>query len=317
MPKVTATVVATTSTSALPPSVPDSTTSTDAERPNAAPYPAGPTRVSFEFGGRQRTFIVYVPKGLSVDAAAPLVFQIHGGKGTGAETDGLTKLNVLADRDGFITVAPDGVEKNWNDGRVDNRQGTAFTENIDDVGFLVTVLDEISTHNRVDQRRVYAMGISNGAMMSGRLACERPDRFVAVGLIAGTGPADLANLCTSKAPVSIVAFNGTADPLIDYDGDASVHPELGKRLSVDRFADYWVQRNGCSEPVVDQPTETISRRTWTCGATDVVFHRVAGGGHTWPGSRQYLPKFIVGSTDGSMDATAVMWDFFKAHPRAS
>jgi polyhydroxybutyrate depolymerase len=293
-----------------------SPTSTLTSTPSAAPYPAGATTVSFEFDGRKRTFTVYIPKSLSTDRPAPLVFQLHGGRGTGVETDGLTKLNALAEKERFIAVAPDGVEKNWNDGRTDVRDVAAFSKNIDDVGFLVTVLDEIGTHHRVDQSRVYSMGISNGAMMSARLACDRPDRFAAVGVVAGTGPAELADLCVGKDPVSIVAFHGTDDPLIDYNGDANVHPELGRRLSVDQFAQYWTARNGCAgDPVVDQPTATISRRTWRGGQADVVLYRVEGGGHTWPGGRQPLPKFIVGSTDGSMDATTVMWEFFKQHPR--
>ena len=336
IPVVTALVTATTSTFAssssdplsvetpiaveTPPTV---STATPTTRPSAAPsvqtaapYPVGSTKVSFDFDGHPRTFTVYIPADLPTGRAVPLVFQLHGGGGTGVDTDSVTRLNAVADREGFIVVAPDGVEKNWNDGRVDVRDKTAFVKNIDDVGFLVTVLDEIGTHHRVDQRRVYAMGISNGAMMSGRLACERPDRFAAVGLVAGTGPIDLANSCGSKGSASIIAFNGTDDPLISYAGDASVHPELGKRLSVDQLAEYWTTRNGCTDPpTTDQVTPTISRRTWSCGSTAVVFHRVNGAGHTWPGGRQYLPKLIIGSTDGSMDATTVMWEFFTSHPR--
>jgi polyhydroxybutyrate depolymerase len=320
IPHVTATVVASTSTSVASSSSvtrdPISASSAPASTPTAAPYPVGATTVSFEFDGRKRTFTVFIPRSLPVDRPAPLVFQLHGGKGTGVETDGLTKLNALAEKEGFIVVAPDGVDKNWNDGRVGVRKATAFVQKIDDVGFLVTVLDEVGTHNRVDQARVYSMGISNGAMMSGRLACERPDRLAAVGMVAGTGPADLADMCVAKGPVSIVAFHGTEDPLIDYSGDPDVHPELGLRLSVDRFAEYWTTRNGCAgDPVVDQPTATISRRTWTGAQANVVMYRVEGGGHTWPGGRQYLPKFIVGSVDGSLDATSVMWEFFKQHPR--
>jgi polyhydroxybutyrate depolymerase len=272
--------------------------------------------VSFEFDGRKRSFTVYIPTSLPADRPAPVVFQLHGGKGTGVETNGLSKLSLLGEKEGFIVVAPDGVDKNWNDGRVDVRKATAFEQKIDDVGFLISVLDEIGTHHRVDQARVYSMGISNGAMMSGRLACERPDRFAAVGLVAGTGPADLAGMCAANGPVSIVAFHGTDDPLIDYNGDPAVHPELGLRLSVEQFAEYWTSRNGCvGDPVVDQPTATISRRTWTGERADVAMYRVEGGGHTWPGKRQPLPEFIVGSTDGSLDATSVMWDFFKEHPR--
>jgi poly(3-hydroxybutyrate) depolymerase len=107
IPKVTATIVATSSTS-VPASLSASTTSPS---PTAAPYPAGATTVSFEFDGRERTFTVFIPTSLATDRPAPLVFQLHGGKGTGVETDGLTKLNALAEKAGFITVAPDGVEK--------------------------------------------------------------------------------------------------------------------------------------------------------------------------------------------------------------
>jgi polyhydroxybutyrate depolymerase len=237
-------------------------------------------------------------------------------RGTGVATDSVTNLNALADKKGFVVVAPDGVDKNWNDGRTDVREGAAFTENIDDVGFLVAVIDEVAAHVRVDQARVYSMGISNGAMMSNRLACDRPDRFAAVGLVAGTGPADLAARCTSSAPAAVIAFNGTDDPLISYTGDADLHPELGRRLSVDELASYWTARNGTvGEPVTEHVTSTVARRTWSGGKSDVVFYKVQGAGHTWPGGRQYLPEGIIGSTDSSVNATELMWEFFKAHPR--
>jgi polyhydroxybutyrate depolymerase len=290
-------------------SVPRSST---APVPSTPAYPTGLTVSSLAFGGRTRTFQVYVPKTLATEPTA-IVIQLHGGRGSGARIDALTKFNRLAETESFIVVAPDGVDGNWNDGRT-QQTVTAMRENIDDVGFLVAIVDEVARHQPVDRSKVFAAGISNGAMMANRLACERPETFAAVALVSGTGPVGFGANCSNGKHPAVIAFNGTDDPLIPYNGGTGRQADVGPVASVDAIAEFWAKHNGCTGgPTASSASDTISTRTWTCSDGTLVFHRVDGGGHTWPGGTQYLPKLIVGSTDNSVDATRLIWAFFAAH----
>jgi polyhydroxybutyrate depolymerase len=308
---------ATTSTTVMPTTVSPTTVSPTTVSPTAAPpsepaFPTGISTSSIEYGGRTRTFQIFVPSTLPLEQAAPLVVQLHGGGGAGKSIDRLTRFNAIGMRENVMVVAPDGVDGNWNDGRT-NVDLTAMRENIDDVGFLVAVVDAIGKHHRVDRRRVFAAGISNGAMMANRLACERSDRFAAVGLVAGTGPAEAVGTCSATGHVSVIAFNGTDDPLIPYNGGVGRRAQVGEVASVDATASYWTNRNDCNgEAQTTTPSDTVTTRTWACGSSTVQFHRVEGGGHTWPGGPQYSPKLVVGSTDSSIDATELIWTFFAS-----
>jgi polyhydroxybutyrate depolymerase len=282
----------------------------------AAPVDTTPADsvASLDFGGRTRTFHVYTPSTLDRSVPAPVVIQLHGGRGSGSEIDKLTGLNSLAEREGFIAVAPDGVGGNWNDGRTDS-DVSAIDESIDDVGFLVAMIDDIATRHRVDPTRVYAMGISNGAMMANRLACERPDRFAAVGLVAGTGPEKLEDVCAEGEPASVISIHGTVDPLVPYEGGVGRFDSVGQVASVDALAEYWTVRDNCtSAPTEADISRTVSARTWACPFATVAFFRVDGGGHTWPGGSQYARERLVGSTDSSIDATELIWQFFSQQP---
>jgi polyhydroxybutyrate depolymerase len=229
------------------------TETTDVPAPAVGAYPSDVSQASIEVGGRPRTFHVFIPSTLDRTQPAALVVQLHGGRGSGSTIDSLTRLNAVAERQGLIAVAPDGVDGNWNDGRpgVDT---TAANENIDDVGFLVAMVDEISSRNNVDQHRVFAMGISNGAMMANRLACERPDRFAAVALVAGTGPEQFRTTCTSHEPVSVISVHGTADPLVPYNGGVGKFSRVGAVAAVDATAEYWASRDSCEGP----PTAAVA-----------------------------------------------------------
>lgn len=283
---------------------------TDAPAPTVGPHPSGASQASIEVGGRSRTFHVFIPSALDRAQPAALVVLLHGGRGSGDTIDSLTRLNAVAEREGFITVAPDGVDGNWNDGRdVDN---TPANDSIDDVGFLVAMVDNISSRNHVDQHRVFAMGTSNGAMMANRLACEHPDRFAAVGLVAGMGPEQFGTTCTSHEPVSVISVHGTADPLVPYNGAVGRFSQVGTVVAVDALAEYWASRDTCeSTPTTTDVSPTVLSRVWTCPAASLAFYRVEGGGHTLPGGPRYLSKRIIGDTDASIDATDLIWQFFK------
>ena len=179
------------------------------------------------------------------------------------------------------------------------------------------LIDQVSGQVGIDPDRVYVTGMSNGAIMSGRIACQMSDRIAAVAQVAGTVAVDIAPTCEPGRPVPILEIHGTDDPLVPYDG-GTVAAMLGGRgdvIGVDAWASFWVANDSAAE----QPETTLGTdttiRTWkgATPASDVVFYRVDGAGHTWPDGMQYLPKLIIGPTTHTFDASEVIWAFLSAH----
>ena len=173
------------------------------------------------YQGLTRQYFLYVPD--RVPLPAPLVFVLHGGGGTAAQLREHAGFDALADAHGFIVVYPDGMDHAWND-------GAPFRESdVDDVGFIAALIDAVSAEQPIDPARVYASGISNGGFMSLHLACVLPERFAAVAAVtAGLRPFDEVP-CPTTLPVGVLVMNGTADPLVPYDGGTVT--VLGKELA--------------------------------------------------------------------------------------
>jgi len=194
------------------------------------------------------------------------------------------------------------------------------------VAFIASLIDVLVTTQGVDPKRVYATGLSNGAMMCHTLALRIPDRIVAIAPVADSITKAVASGTTTEGPpVSVLAMNGTDDPLVPYEG-GEVHfgrTKLGEVISVADMIKLWVQRDGCStEPEVtdledkDPNDGTRVRRERHAGKeAEVVLYTIKGGGHTWPGGKQYLGERIIGKTTRDIDGCQVIWDFFKAHVR--
>ncbi len=282
---------------------------------------------SLAHAGRARTYIVHLPSATR-DTPLPLVIVLHGGGGTGAGMQTLTRggWNALADREGFVVVYPDGIEKQWNDGR-QLAQARAMRENVDDVGFLAALIDDLARTLNVDRRRVYATGISNGGMMSQRLACELSDQIAAIGVVAATMSENLCATCKPSRSISVLLMPGVNDPLVPYQGGEIGLGKIkrGNGLSVADTVKFWAVHNQCADsprgvPVPDKEPQDGTRVRQEiyapCHAgSEVILFAIEGGGHTWPSGQQYLPEAIVGKTSRDIDANQVLWDFFKRHAR--
>ena len=148
----------------------------------------------FEYGGIQRTYVLHIPQAGIATSKPPLIIVLHGGGGAGRGMVSLTysEFDSLADRDTAVVVYPDGVNRSWRDGR-NNKENA----DVDDVGFIGTLIDTLEKALNVDPHRVYATGISNGAMMTYRLACEMSERLAAVAPVDGALPAEIAAGCFS------------------------------------------------------------------------------------------------------------------------
>jgi polyhydroxybutyrate depolymerase len=277
---------------------------------------------------RQRTYYLHVPANLPTDKPAPLVLVFHGGGGTALGMERfLTHFSKLADSEGFLVAYPEGVDKNWNDGR-DNPSSTPARENVDDLAFVMAVIDDITKQHPVDARRIYSTGISNGAIFSHYLAANHAEKIAAIAPVVGGIADPFYQKFNPSQPVSVLILQGTKDPLVPYDGGKIGLGSMGDRgkvISTDDTVKLWVERDGCQTNPVEEdlpdtdPNDgcTIKRFTYGHGraGTELVLYKIAGGGHTWPGGPQYFPQRFIGPVCRDIDATGVIWDFFKAHPK--
>jgi polyhydroxybutyrate depolymerase len=178
----------------------------------------------------------------------------------------------------------------------------------------------------LDRTRIFAAGISNGGFMSFRLACDAADVFAAVAPVTATMPADLGPRCAPRAPVAVLVINGTADPLVPYEGGQvrAMFSLRGEIWSTDRTIAFWAKQNRCAAPpdvraLADRDIEDGSRVVdishARCAGPRVRLLRIEGGGHTWPGAAQYLPAAWIGPTNRDIDASEEIWRFFKASGR--
>lgn len=273
---------------------------------------------TIEVGGLTRTYLLHVPPTLPA-GLAPLVLVFHGGGGSGPGTERLTRFSELADREAY----PEGVGRNWYDGREVASGSRAHRERIDDVGFVAAMLDAIARAHAVDPRRIYATGISNGAVFSHYLAAHLSPRIAAIAPVVG-GIADPPDAwLRPERPVSVLILQGTTDPLVPYRGGAIAFGR-GRIIDTEEAARRWARLNGAApEPrssVLSAPGKDHCgglRLTYSGGrdGSEVVLVRLDGGGHTWPGGPQYLPEGTIGRVCRDWSVTAVIWEFFRTHPK--
>lgn len=278
------------------------------------------------FDDRQRTLRTYV--GHSQQKPLALLFVLHGGGGSGASMEMLTagRFNRIADRDGAIVVYPEGIDRHWNDGRA--LPETAARENIDDVGFLLALVDDLAREHAIDRGQIYATGISNGGFMSLRIACDAADTFAAVAPVTAAFSEQLASRCRPARPIGVAIFNGTEDPLVPWSGGPVkvLGTTRGVVWSTLRTFDRWLELDNCRERTLDPRVDGVAE-----DSTALVVHHgrdcrdhvevrlveIQGGGHTWPSGQTYAGTRLVGRVSREIDATEEIWTFMQAHRRTS
>ncbi|NNF00299.1 MAG: esterase [Pyrinomonadaceae bacterium] len=283
---------------------------------------------SLQHGGVERTYHIHLPPGFDKNKPAPLVLALHGGGGKGTKFNELTAEGTLekaADERGVVIVYPEGINRQWNDGRNDIfRRGKPK----DDVGFISKLIDKMAAEYGIDRKRVYSTGISNGGFMSVRLALELSEKITAVAPVTAQLSVAIKDK-KPKLPISIMVLNGTEDPLVPYDGG---HVRLfrfgrsrGEILSTAETIDRFRRHNDCSDlpekkklnDLDPNDGTTVEVEKYKCekDATEVVLVKVIGGGHTWPGGKQYLSSRLVGTVSRDINASEMILDFFLKHSR--
>lgn len=274
--------------------------------------------------GRDRNYLIHLPPAYQLGTSLPLVLALHGGGGTAAGMEKLTGLSKVSDHEGFILCYPQGVGKNWNDGR-DIKDSKAAQEDINDVGFLLALMDKLIADYGVDPHRIYMTGISNGGFMSYRMGLEAADSLAAIAPVAANLAEDVLNLKPSQ-PISVLIINGDEDPLVPWEGGwvGFGGKKRGKCISAMETLHFWQTADGItpgSESVTNLPEQNTKDGTKIqvlashndSNGADVVLYDVQGGGHTWPGGWQYLGAWLVGRTSRELNASEVIWEFFKEH----
>lgn len=290
--------------------------------PQVAP---GNHEESLELGGISRTFIVRTPPKFDGKAKLPVVIMLHGAGGSGAGADVETRWTSKADLEGFLAVFPDGTPPRptmparflvnprlWNDG---SGRGGAKA---DDIGFISAIIDRVEGGYAADPARIYCTGFSNGASMTFNVGIHLANRIAAIAPVSGHLWIKQEKLVY---PVPLLFIIGTADPLNPIGGGEvtlpwgkQYHPpvedsirEWKRMLDCSPEMKTAVSRNGVREEIYDRCTKP----------GEVVYYTVEGLGHVWPGGQNRLPEKFVGKPSDKMQATDVIWDFFKEHPRVA
>lgn len=277
----------------------------------AAPAAADTIKVD----GRQREYVLRLPTSAW---PAPLLMVLHGGGGRANQFERYVDLTEAALAAGYAVVYPQGFVKHWNDGRLDFKVD-AVKENVDDVKFLLALVDRLVKAGQADAKRVYVAGISNGAMMTLRLACEAADRLAGIVTVVGSLGVETAESCSPARPLPILMLNGTADPLVPYEGGpvTVLDDERGSVIPVEQTLALFAKANGCGAASVEAMDDPAPRDD--IGVEELVYHdcaaptalvRYIGGGHGWPGAGQYLGERLIGRIPDGPAANDLLLDFF-------
>jgi polyhydroxybutyrate depolymerase len=285
--------------------------------------------VSLSSGGQNRTYLRQLPSTYDAQQPLPLVINLHGFSQSGRAQENLSGMGAFGKSRGFITVSPNGLGSPpyWD-----------TQENSRDTVFIGALLDQTASQLCVDRTRVYVSGMSNGAFFAASVACRYPDRIAAV---AGAGGLRYPAWCHSGRPVPALAFHGTADTFVRYEGgigsSAAVLPApdgsgrtLGQvgaggderfvpatfRQAAPAVIEQWATRNGCSLPLrTTAVASDVSLLSATCpSGAAAALYRVSDGGHTWPGGTSSgVGSIMFGRTTRSISATSLIWEHFSRY----
>ncbi len=275
--------------------------------PPDPPIQPGESTHSITHAGTQRDYLLYIPQSFDPGRPAPVVLVFHGFGMQAKEMIRITGFNDQADADGFVVVYPqgDGDDRAWNGG---DCCGMAARDQVDDVGFVSALIEDLATMIDIDRRRIFATGFSNGAIMSYQLACALSEQIAAIAPVAAT---QAAKQCQPGRPVSIQHFHGTADHLNPYFGATRGRVIFA---SVDETIQFWVDHNGCLlRPQTEKFGGIFHKVHRSCeGDTAVELYTILEGEHAWPGGESVRPE--IGEPTSEISATPLIWEFFSAHP---
>lgn len=290
-------------------------------------YSAGDYHETITVDALERSYILHVPPVVHEGEALPLIIVLHGTYGTGRKMQLGLGFDPYADSRGFYVAYPDAYQKpgeretaRWNDGRGTLESSLA---GIDDVKFIVAMVDAIAADVPLDKRRIFVTGASNGGMMTYRLGCETSAIFAGIAPVIGNIPEPIFASCNPHTALHVLAINGDADPFVPFVGGEvcsdtpSMLCEGGWVKSQAESLGVFAAANGCeivpqsvTLPVQVEDGTTIEAQTYAncASGAHVKAYIVHNGGHTWPPRESQLDA--GGQATGNLEATPLIVDFF-------
>ena len=272
-------------------------------------YSAGDHSETIDENKVQRTYIVKVPLGYDGKRQLPLVMLLHGWTGSAKLAEAYTGMGKEADMGHFLLVVPDGLGKpqGWNCGFL-NLGG----DGVDDVKFLTDVLDAVGKKVKVDPRRIYVAGHSNGGMMAYLMGAKLSNRVAAIGVVSGSIGFDqgekIAHVDPPTRPVSAIIIHGLLDPTVPYNHGPGL---LQNCTSAPESAAFWAKSDGITtNPTVSTAANgNLEQRDWRAGPIEVKLISIANGTHDWPGGVNWEGP----ETKTGFNTAEQLWGFFAAH----
>jgi polyhydroxybutyrate depolymerase len=287
------------------------------ELPEGSSAEAGWSARTITSGGLERCYYLYVPPGHDPAQPAPVVFSFHGFLSNPESQALIAGWHKLAAQEDFLVVYPQGQKfpQRWDAG------ATWGDSDVDDVQFFRDMLEDLSSIANVDQARVYVNGFSNGGGMTVRIGCEAADLVAAMGTVAGAVVS--MEECKPSRPVPTMAFHGTSDPVVNYEGGdmrgwllrwaaGITHAPL-YFVGAEDWVATWAEGNGCSLSPEDIPPQGDASGVRYAGCeenAEVILYTIDAGGHAWPGG---WPIPLVGKTSRDIDATEELWAFLQEY----
>lgn len=264
------------------------------------PGKSNPDAETILHDGETREYILHVPDSYDGTSELPLLFNFHGFGGIASEYMNEADMRPLAESENFILVYPQGTLldgfPHWNAALAtpDNKS------DVDDLGFMEVLIEELSANYKIDSERIYACGYSNGAFFSYALACYMSDKIAAIGSVSGT-MLDISATCTPSHPTAMINFHGTLDKVIPYEGSA-------ESIAIEQVLDYWTGFNNTqTTPSLDTEEDggvLIEHYVFPQGdaGVSVEHFKLIGGDHVW------FDMNYQGSNTGKL-----LWDFLSKY----
>lgn len=273
---------------------------------------------TIQVDGRERTYLLNLPPGYYEGSGFSLVIAMHGGGGEAIQFESSSKLTDKANTSGFIVVYPEGVKstgllqvRTWNAGQCCDY---AVEKNIDDVTFISALIDELKTKYKIDPRKVYATGHSNGGMMSYRLACELSGKIAAIAPNGCTMV--VTKPCLASRPVPVLHMHSELDKNIPYQGGYGDGPGTTNLVlpSLDSVFNVWSALNTCGkkgELMTSNSGYTFKKWSACTSNANIEYYLTKDGGHSWPGG---LPGSAMGDpASTAISANDLLWEFFQRY----
>jgi len=252
----------------------------------------------------ERTYKIYIPESINTGENVPLVFVFHGANGNGAGMERGTGFNQLAEAHKFIVCYPDAATENWEEGCMCNKP---YRLGIDDIGFINYLIDKLSAEHKIDSKKIFAAGYSQGGLFAQNVACKLSNKFAAVAAVASSMSVQLFENCKPENKISLLMIHGTRDNTLPFNGLDAGSFSL---VSTPSVLNLWGELNNCNSdataeilPDNGDPYISVIKRSYeNCtGNVKTILYEVDGGGHSW-------------FTSPDINATKTIVDFFMSSP---